>query len=114
MTADTAAQDDEANAVLRSGTKHIGEMPAYLIPIFTNFAAQIARLTDQLAAAQEEVGRLKAKVETMYGLCWLAEIDRQTVTGRAIYAARQHALEVIDKAGQRRGIEAAVKEVPAP
>lgn len=50
-----------------------------------------------------------SKIETIYGLLWLMDIDKATANGRAASHARTIALREIDKEGQARGIEAARK-----
>ncbi len=53
----------------------------------------------------------QAKLEIIYGLLWLAKVDKTTVTGMATSLARKTALEMIDKDGQARGIEIARRAV---
>lgn len=49
----------------------------------------------------------QAKIEIIYGLLWCMSIDTSTPTGKAASLARKAALEMIDKAGQERGIRIA-------
>lgn len=53
----------------------------------------------------------QAKLEIIYGLLWLAQVDTNTVTGTAVSLARKTAVEMIDPNGQKRGIEIAKRAV---
>jgi hypothetical protein len=52
-----------------------------------------------------------AKIEIIYGLLWLVEVDTSTVSGMAASLARKTLLEMIDKDGQARGISIAKRAV---
>jgi hypothetical protein len=53
----------------------------------------------------------QAKIEIIYGLLWMVEVDTTVVNGMAVSLARKTALEMIDKDGQERGISIAKRAV---
>ncbi len=55
----------------------------------------------------------RKKAECIYGLLWGVSTDRTTEDGVAVSEARKLALSLIDKDGQRRGIEWAESVVPS-
>lgn len=68
-------------------------------------------IANQLREASEAFTGTQAKIEIIYGLLWLMEIDTTTVMGMAASLARKTALEMIDKDGQERGISIAKRAV---
>jgi hypothetical protein len=68
-------------------------------------------IADQLREAGAALTETQAKIEIIYGLLWLMEIDTTTVTGMAASLARKTVLEMVDKDGQERGISIAKRAV---